>query len=71
MIVSASPLYQLFQTHHYSIRVLPMSRRIFSQVQQDDDNDYGSRAALPISKTKAELVNGQPISGEDYLLLVR
>lgn len=48
-----------------------MSRRIFSQVQQDDDNDYGSRAALPISKTKAELVNGQPISGEDYLLLVR
>ncbi|CDH50601.1 predicted protein [Lichtheimia corymbifera JMRC:FSU:9682] len=50
-----------------------MSRRIFSQVQEkeDNDNDYGSRAALPISKTKADLVNGQPVSGEDYLLLVR
>ncbi|KAI9311695.1 survival motor neuron interacting protein 1-domain-containing protein [Dichotomocladium elegans] len=51
-----------------------MSRRIFSYRDQDDDDnndDVSFKAALPVSKSEPELVNGQPVSGEDYLLLVR
>ncbi|KAI9243652.1 survival motor neuron interacting protein 1-domain-containing protein, partial [Sporodiniella umbellata] len=44
-----------------------MSKRIFSQIA-DDGSD---RSAIPISKKKAELVDGIPVSGEDYLLTVR
>ncbi|KAI9270737.1 survival motor neuron interacting protein 1-domain-containing protein [Phascolomyces articulosus] len=49
------------------------STRLFSQIQdQDEDQDNDNlKSALPISKTKAQLVNGQPVSGEDYLLMVR
>ncbi|KAI9492865.1 survival motor neuron interacting protein 1-domain-containing protein [Zychaea mexicana] len=51
-----------------------MSRRLFSQMQNDDaeeQEDDHVKSALPISKSKAQLVNGQPVSGEDYLLMVR
>ncbi|KAG1151006.1 hypothetical protein G6F38_001630 [Rhizopus arrhizus] len=45
-----------------------MSRkRIFSQAVEDSSD----RSAIPISKSKPDLVDGIPISGEDYLLLVR
>lgn len=30
-----------------------------------------SRSVLPVNKTTAHVVNGIPVSGEDYLLLVR
>ena len=50
-------------------------RRLFSQVQENNDTDSDQeitvKSALPLSKTKAQLINGQPVSGEDYLLMVR
>lgn len=51
-----------------------MSHRIFSQLghdDQDDEEEALSKAALPIGKTKPDMVNGIPVGGEDYLLLVR
>ncbi|KAI8373492.1 survival motor neuron interacting protein 1-domain-containing protein [Choanephora cucurbitarum] len=46
-----------------------MPKRLFSQVQTDEEVD--SKAAIPLSKSQPDLVNGIPISGEDYLLVVR
>ncbi|KAI8364226.1 survival motor neuron interacting protein 1-domain-containing protein [Blakeslea trispora] len=46
-----------------------MPKRLFSQVQTDETDD--SKAAIPLSKSQPDLVNGIPISGEDYLLVVR
>ncbi|KAI8143895.1 hypothetical protein BJV82DRAFT_88328 [Fennellomyces sp. T-0311] len=48
-----------------------MSRRLLIQTESDNEDGDHVRSALPISKSKAELVNGQPVSGEDYLLMVR
>lgn len=45
-----------------------MSKRLFSQVT-GEEND--SKAAIPLSKQQPDLVNGIPLSGEDYLLVVR
>ncbi|KAI8891309.1 hypothetical protein K501DRAFT_235313 [Backusella circina FSU 941] len=42
--------------------------KLFSQNTNQEEN---TRQAIPLSKSKAELVNGIPISGEDYLLVVR
>ncbi|CAO3615397.1 unnamed protein product [Cunninghamella echinulata] len=41
---------------------------------EDESNDSEvqlARKAFVITKTKAELINGIPVSGEDYLLMVR
>ncbi|KAI9481488.1 MAG: survival motor neuron interacting protein 1-domain-containing protein [Benjaminiella poitrasii] len=46
-----------------------MSKRLFSQVVEKEEND--TKAAIPLSKTKPDLINGIPYSGEDYLLTVR
>lgn len=49
-----------------------MSKRLFSQSTIAEDSfDDDSRAAIPLSKSKPDLVNGIPLSGEDYLLVVR
>ncbi|KAI8094653.1 survival motor neuron interacting protein 1-domain-containing protein [Thamnidium elegans] len=45
-----------------------MSKRLFSQVVSEEEN---SKAAIPLSKQQPDLVNGIPLSGEDYLLVVR
>ncbi|KAI7891086.1 survival motor neuron interacting protein 1-domain-containing protein [Mucor mucedo] len=45
-----------------------MSKRLFSQVA---NNEEDSKAAIPLSKMQPDLVNGIPLSGEDYLLVVR
>ncbi|KAI8643032.1 survival motor neuron interacting protein 1-domain-containing protein [Parasitella parasitica] len=50
-----------------------MSKRLFSQAA-DGDYPEGAdffKAAIPLSKKDPELVNGIPVSGEDYLLVVR
>ncbi|CEI94005.1 hypothetical protein RMCBS344292_08228 [Rhizopus microsporus] len=44
-----------------------MPKRIFSQVVEESS----TKSAIPISKSQPDLVNGIPLSGEDYLLLVR
>ncbi|CAO3592748.1 unnamed protein product [Absidia cylindrospora] len=41
------------------------------QDQRDDGDITLSRKVFAIEKNEAELVNGIPVSGEDYLLLVR
>ncbi|KAI8342278.1 survival motor neuron interacting protein 1-domain-containing protein [Chlamydoabsidia padenii] len=41
------------------------------KIDQDKVDDTLSRKAFAIEKKEAELVNGIPVSGEDYLLLVR
>ncbi|KAI7899842.1 uncharacterized protein BX663DRAFT_175990 [Cokeromyces recurvatus] len=46
-----------------------MSKCLFSQIIEKDENDV--KAAIPLSKTKPDLINGIPYSGEDYLLTVR
>ncbi|KAI8974468.1 survival motor neuron interacting protein 1-domain-containing protein [Pilobolus umbonatus] len=46
-----------------------MSKRIFSRV--NDESEENHRGAIPLMKKKPDLVNGIPLSGEDYLLLVR
>ncbi|KAI8066520.1 survival motor neuron interacting protein 1-domain-containing protein [Gongronella butleri] len=38
---------------------------------EDDDGDIKNKSALPITKKRATLVNGVPLTGEDYLLFVR
>jgi hypothetical protein len=50
-----------------------MSKRLFSQITTEETReDFGNgKAALPLSKSKPDLVNGIPLSGEDYLLVVR
>lgn len=50
-----------------------MSKRLFSQIATEDtQEDVGSgKAALPLSKSAPDLMNGIPLSGEDYLLVVR
>jgi hypothetical protein len=48
-----------------------MSKRLFSKVTSDDNDDNTKQAAIPLSKSQPELVNGIPLSGEDYLLVVR
>ncbi|KAI8977103.1 survival motor neuron interacting protein 1-domain-containing protein [Mycotypha africana] len=50
-----------------------MSKKLFSQhaKEEADVNEDYSKAAIPLSKTKPDLVNGIPLSGEDYLLVVR
>ncbi|KAG2211119.1 hypothetical protein INT46_004495 [Mucor plumbeus] len=51
-----------------------MSKRLFSQIITDDEEggreDF-TKLAIPLSKKVPELVNGIPVSGEDYLLVVR
>lgn len=51
-----------------------MSKRLFSQITTDDEEggrgDF-TKSAIPLSKKEPELVNGIPVSGEDYLLVVR
>lgn len=46
-----------------------MSKRLFSQVTGEEDSS--KQAAIPLSKLQPDLVNGIPLSGEDYLLVVR
>jgi hypothetical protein len=41
------------------------------KLNHDKDENTLSRKAFAIEKEEAELVNGIPVSGEDYLLLVR
>ncbi|KAG0177619.1 gem (nuclear organelle) associated protein 2 [Apophysomyces sp. BC1021] len=48
-----------------------MSRRVFSQHVNDDDQQTSSKSVFSIGKTQADLVDGIPVTGEDYLLLVR
>ncbi|CAO3655626.1 unnamed protein product [Mucor fragilis] len=51
-----------------------MSKRLFSQnTSVDDDQGDGdfSKSAIPLSKKEPDMVNGIPVSGEDYLLVVR
>lgn len=48
-----------------------MSKRLFSQRASEDKDDNTKQAAIPLSKSKPDLVNGIPLSGEDYLLVVR
>lgn len=51
-----------------------MSKRLFSQnTSVDDDQKDGdfSKSAIPLSKKEPDMVNGIPVSGEDYLLVVR
>ncbi|KAL9559768.1 hypothetical protein MBANPS3_000243 [Mucor bainieri] len=52
-----------------------MSKRLFSQNTSIDDDDQGdadfSKSAIPLSKKEPDMVNGIPVSGEDYLLVVR
>lgn len=49
-----------------------MSKRLFSQITGGEENEANAKqAAIPLSKSNPELVNGIPLSGEDYLLVVR
>ncbi|KAL7324078.1 hypothetical protein PS15p_210645 [Mucor circinelloides] len=51
-----------------------MSKRLFSQHTNVDDNEADgdmSKSAIPLSKKEPDMVNGIPVSGEDYLLVVR
>lgn len=49
-----------------------MSKRLFSQITGGEENEANAKqAAIPLSKLNPELVNGIPLSGEDYLLVVR
>lgn len=63
-------LIQIFLFHQNTI----MSKRLFSQTTTDDEEggrgDF-TKSAIPLSKKEPELVNGIPVSGEDYLLVVR
>lgn len=47
-----------------------MSKRLYSQREGNTD-EGDSRAAIPLSKATPDLVNGIPVTGEDYLLVVR
>lgn len=49
-----------------------MSKRLFSQITGGEENESNAKqAAIPLSKSNPDLVNGIPLSGEDYLLVVR
>lgn len=50
---------------------LLMSKRLFSQVTGEEAESNSKQTAIPLSKSQPELVNGIPLSGEDYLLVVR
>lgn len=58
----------LFSPPLFCLFYLKMSKRLFSQVVTEEEN---SKGAIPLSKQQPDLVNGIPLSGEDYLLVVR
>lgn len=56
------------------LQLPPKMSRLFSRrpdLDQDEDDDVTGKSAFHITKSKAETVNGIPVSGEDYVLLVR